>query len=131
MPVTRSNNLGPDALEQLAQAAALALTGGGMILAQRAQERAPVLTGRMMRSVHVTEPRFEEDGVSVSVGPTVEYAKYTEEMPWIIGKRPGPISQIKGATIPWLVPSLRDTEQEIRSFIANGLGQAVKALSQA
>lgn len=119
-------------------AAAQALTGGGHILAQRMQERAPLDTGRMTRSVHVTEPLInvstylagEGSNISVFVGPTVEYAKYTEEEPWIIGKRPGPKSQIKGATIPWMRPAEKDTRAEVAAFISEGLRVAVRALGK-
>lgn len=125
--VTRSHNL-DGALAQLEHAAGMALTGGGHILAQRMQARAPLDTGRMTRSVYVTAPEPTPDGLSVFVGPTVDYAKYTEEEPWIIGKRPGPKSQIKGATIPWMAPAARESQAEIVQFITEGLRTAVRAL---
>jgi len=105
-----------------------ALKHGGLIVKQAMQERAPLWTGRMERSVEVGPVRFEEDTFSVLVGPTVDYAKYTELDPWIIGKQPGPKSQAKGATIPWMAPAAEDVRDEVQGIIVKGVSTTVHEL---
>jgi len=104
------------------------LTHGGLILKQRMQERAPELTGRMVRSVYVSEVRHTHEGYAVRVGPTPDYSIYTELEPWIIGKRPGPISQAKGATIPWMKPAADDVRDEVIGILLDGLSGTIREL---
>ena len=102
----------------------LSLTAGGLILKQRMQERSPELTGTMVRSVYVSDVSHTQEGYALRVGPTPDYSIYTEEEPWIIGKRPGPISQAKGATIPWMKPAADDVRDEVIATVGRGLQAA-------
>ncbi len=108
----------------------LALEGGALILKQRMQQLAPIWTGRMQRSVHIGDVTRRADGFAITVGPTVSYAKYTELEPWIIGKRPGPKSQIKGATIPWMRPAADDVREDVQGHIEGSIRQMIRALSR-
>lgn len=126
--VSRSHNL-DGALDELQDAVFTALEMGGLILKQEMQRLAPIDTGRMTRSVHVTDPQREGDEFVIRVGPTVDYAKYTELEPWIIGKRPGPKSQLKGATIPWIKPAVENVRDEVVEIITGGVRTAVRALA--
>ncbi len=129
MPASRSHNLS-GALGILDAATGKSLRLGGQILKQRMQERSPVWTGRMERSVRISNVQKSADFVRVLVGPTVGYAKFTEEEPWIIGKRPGPKSQIKGATIPWMKPAADDVRDEVTALIRGALSLTVRALQR-
>jgi len=106
----------------------LSVTRGGLILKQRMQELSPELTGRMVRSVYVSEVRHTDEGYAVRAGPTPDYSIYTEKEPWIIGKRPGPISQAKGATIPWMKPAAEDVRDEVIATLRDGLQATVHEL---
>ena len=106
------------------------LKRGGMVLKDAMQARAPVATGRMTRSVEVGPVTFKDGAYRVLVGPTVDYAIYTEEEPWIIGKRPGPKSVAKGATIPWMKPAADEHADEIRDIILSGVSSTVRTLQQ-
>ena len=106
------------------------LKRGGLILKQAMQKRAPVWTGRMTRSTSLGPVVFKDGTYSLLVGPTVEYAKYTELEPWIIGKRPGLKSVAKGATIPWMRPAADDVADEVRDIILKGMSATVKNLQQ-
>ena len=123
----RTHNLDA-ALGILDRSMRVSLMHGGLILKQRMQERAPELTGRMVRSVYVSEVRHTEEGYAVRAGPTPDYSIYTEEEPWIIGKRPGPISQAKGATIPWMKPAAEDVRDEVIATLRDGLQATVHEL---
>lgn len=129
MPVKRTYNLDSGAVDILDRAVEDALTLGGKILADRMQELSPLLTGRMERSVQVGEVQKTADGFRVMVGPTVEYARYTELEPYIIGKIPGIKSQIKGATIPWMRPAVDDKREEIIAFVQNAVRLTVRSLA--
>jgi hypothetical protein len=125
--VTRSHNFN-NHLDALEAAVFTALTQGGLILKQEEQKLSPEDTGRMLRSVEVSQP-FRRDGdFVVGVGPTVDYAKYTELEPWIIGKRPGPRSQIKGATIPWIKPAVANVRHDVITQIDNGIRTFIRGL---
>jgi hypothetical protein len=130
MPAERTHNLNQSALEMLDGAITDAVQLGGMILQARMQEKAPLLTGRMERSVGISAPEKTPDGIRVLVGPTVDYAKYTELEPYIIGKRPGPKSQMKGATIPWMRPAVDETRDEITRFIQTAVERTVQGLAR-
>ena len=123
----RTHNLDA-ALGILDRSMRVSLTHGGLILKQRMQERAPELSGRMVRSVYVSEVRHTEDGYEVRAGPTPDYSIYTELEPWIIGKRPGPISQAKGATIPWMKPAADDVREEVIATVLAGVSATVREL---
>ena len=123
----RTHNLDA-ALGILDRTMRLGLSHGGLILKQRMQERSPELTGRMVRSVYVSEVRHSEDGYEVRAGPTPDYSIYTELEPWIIGKRPGPISQAKGATIPWMKPAADDVREEVVALLEGALHATVMEL---
>lgn len=125
----RSHNL-DRAGSLLAASMGGSLKRGGTVLKQAMQARAPVWTGRMTRSVSIGSVTFKDGAYRLLVGPTVEYAIYTEEEPWIIGKRPGPKSVAKGATIPWMKPAADEHADEIRKIILGGLSSTVKALQQ-
>lgn len=127
----RTHNLdGPRALRILEGAVDKALQGGGHLLKQEMQRLAPIDTGQMTRSVEVSDTEQDRDGYSVSVGPTVDYAKYTEQEPWTIGKRPGPKSQIKGASIPWMKPAAENKRDEIVEHVRAGIRTTIRALSR-
>jgi len=123
----RTHNL-DDNLDLLIDAVNTSLTQGGLLLKDEMQRLAPVYTGRMMRDVGVSDPFIDGDTVSVAVGPTVDYAKYTELEPWIVGKRPGPISQAKGATIPWMRPATENVREEVKTVIENGIRNGMGAI---
>lgn len=101
------------------------LRKGGLLVRQAGQRNAPVLTGRMMRGVDVSEPRKVGGRLIVRIGPKVDYAKYSEEKPYIIGRRLGAISAAKGAKMPWLGPALREQRPAalalIKASIRDGL----------
>jgi len=103
---------------------------GGLVLKQKMQEFSPVWTARMERSVEVGDVTYRDAAFRVLVGPTVDYAKYTELEPWIIGKRPGPISQLKGAKIPWMRPAADAVRHEVRAVVLKGFQNTVRLLQQ-
>jgi len=107
-----------------------ALKRGGLVVAQRAQELAPELSGRMLRSVSVSEPRMEGGRMTVRIGPHVDYAKYTELPRYTAGKRPGARSQAKGATMPWLHPALREKKGEAMEIIRASLATSLRAIAR-
>jgi len=106
------------------------LKRGSLILKQAMQRRAPVWTGRMTRSTRLGPVIFKEDIYTLLVGPSVDYAKYTELEPWIIGKRPGLKSVAKGATIPWMRPAADDVADEVRTILVKGMSMTVQNLQQ-
>ena len=103
---------------------------GGAILQQKMQDFSPHLTGRMERSVEVGDVSYDrrQAAFRLLVGPTVDYAKYTELEPWTIGKRPGLISQMKGARIPWMRPAADEVRGEVKTIILKGFQNTVRAL---
>ena len=130
MPRTwRTHNLNR-AVGLLKANAELSLKLGGKILQQKMQDFSPHLTGRMERSVEVGDVSYDrrQAAFRLLVGPTVDYAKYTELEPWIIGKRPGFISQMKGAKIPWMRPAADEVRAEVKAIILKGFQQTVRLL---
>ena len=123
----RTHNL-DSALGILDRTMRLGLSHGGLILKQRMQELSPELTGRMVRSVYVGDVIHTHEGYEVRTGPTPDYSIYTEMEPWIIGKRPGPISQAKGATIPWMKPAADDVREEVVALLEGALHATVMEL---
>ena len=123
----RTHNL-DKSLGLLSRAMDRSLMQGSQILKDKMQAFAPVWTGRMQRSVRIDGPQRREDTWITIVGPTVDYAKFTELEPWIIGKRPGPKSQMKGAKIPWMAPAAEEVRDEVRAQILAGVGATVKGL---
>lgn len=123
----RTHNLNA-ALGILKGAMETSLQLGGSVLKDKMQEFAPVWTGRMERSVYVGDVHLVDDTFIVRVGPTVDYSKYTEQEPWIIGKHPGPKSQIKGARIPWMKPAADEVREEVKGIILAGVSTTVRAL---
>jgi hypothetical protein len=108
---------------------ALGLRKAGLIVKQKAQTAALVLTGRMMRGITVDEPFWRGKQQVVQIGPTVDYAVYTEEEPYIEGKHPGPISQAKGATIPWFKPAFEESKGEATQVFLAQLRIGLAALA--
>ena len=106
------------------------LKRGGLILKQAMQRQAPVWTSRMTRSTALGPVMVKDDIYTLLVGPSVDYAKYTELEPWIIGKRPGLKSVAKGATIPWMRPAAEDVADEIRTILLKGMSLTVQTLQQ-
>lgn len=130
MPAYRTRNLdGASALNVLDDAIERAFLGGAHILKQRMQELAPLLTGRMERSVEVSPVEKTAEGYRCRTGPTVDYGRYTELEPYIIGKRLGVKSQIKGASMPWMRPAADDTRDEIKDFIVRAVQSTVRGLA--
>jgi hypothetical protein len=108
------------------------LRKGGLLVRGTAQRYAPVLTGRMMRGVNVSEPRKVGTAIIVRIGPNVDYAKYSEEEPYVSRRKLGAISQAKNARMPWLKPALEAERSAamnlIKASIKDALGRA-KTLS--
>jgi len=127
MRTWRTRNLNR-ALGLMRANAELSMKLGGKVLQQKMQDFAPHLTGRMERSVEVGDVTYHLGAYRVLVGPTVDYAKYTELEPWIIGKRPGLISQMKGARIPWMRPAADEVRGEVKTIILKGFQNTVRAL---
>ena len=125
----RTHNLN-GALGLLEGAMGRSLQIGGNLLKQAMQERSPVWSNRMTRSVHVGPVTQKDGAFRTLVGPTVDYSKYTELEPWIIGRRPGPKSQIKGATIPWMQPAADDVRDELQALIMGGVRTTIKELQR-
>ena len=125
--VRRTHNIRAKA-QEIEAGFAMGLRKGGLLVRQAAQQRAPVLTGRMMRSVTVSEPRKDGKVILVRVGPRVTYAKFTEEEPYVSRRKLGAISEAKGATMPWLKPALEEQRPAalalIRASIVDGLRRA-------
>jgi len=130
MPRTwRTHNLNR-ALVLLKANAEVSLKLGGQVLKQKMQEFSPEWTGQMVRSVEVGDVTYQDGAFRLLVGPTVDYAKYTELEPWIIGKRPGPKSQLKGAKIPWMRPAADEVRAEVKAIILKGFQTTVRLLQQ-
>lgn len=127
MGAFRSHNLDA-AMGILKGESETSLKRAGLVLKKRMQELAPLWTGRMERSVSLGNVTFKDDAFHLLVGPTVDYAITTEEEPWIIGKRPGPKSQVKGATIPWMKPAAQDVGDQVREIMVDGIRATVKGL---
>lgn len=108
---------------------AMGLRKAGLIVRQRAQQRALVDTGRMMRGITVDEPFWRGKQQVVQIGPTVDYGIYTEDDRYIAGKHPGPISQAKGATMPWLRPAFEESKAEAMAVFLAQLRIGLAALA--
>lgn len=125
--VRRTHNLRARA-QEIETGFGLGLRKGGLLVRQAAQRNAPALTGRMMRGVNVSEPRKVGQAIIVRIGPNVDYAKYSEEEPYISGRQLGAISQAKGAKMPWLKPALEEQRPAalaiIRASIVDSLRRA-------
>lgn len=102
------------------------LRKGGLLVRQRAQINAPVLTGRMMRGVNVSEPRKSGSRIIVRIGPNVDYAKYSEEQPYISRRKLGRISVAKGAKMPWLKPALETERSAAMNVIRASIKEALQ-----
>lgn len=119
-------NLLPQFISRLTNNVGKALEAAGMLVEDKAQTRAPLWTGTMMRSVTHT-PVMNIGGdlvVFVGPGPEAPYAIYTEDDRYM-PKRPGPKSRLKGATLPWLRPALHDCESDIRAMLAEAVRRSI------
>jgi hypothetical protein len=103
-----------------------ALEAGGMLVEDAAQEKAPINTRTMERSVSHTPAVFTGGRYQVLVGsgPEAPYAPFTELEQFVKDKQLGPKSEAKGtAEMPWLRPALEESEPQIRTLVR----QAVRA----
>lgn len=108
-------NLLDSKLVKLDNAQKLGLLEGGLLVAQRAQQKAPVDTGRLKRSIHPTIPHQVGPGVQqTEVGTNVEYAPYQE-----FGTKYIPPH-------PYLSPALAESTKDVAKLIHKAI---VKALS--
>lgn len=102
-------------LAKLDNAQKLGLIEAGMLVSQRAQGKAPVLTGRLKRSIHGTIPQQAGPGkMETAIGTNVEYAKFQEE-----GTR-----YIKPH--PYLVPALNESKGDIGKLIYKAIVKGLK-----
>ncbi len=127
--VRRTHNL-KRAAGRLEQGAKMGLVRGLMIAKKQAQKVAPEDTGRMTRSLTITPPRWLRGRLSATLGPKVEYAKMTELPRYIKNKRLGPVSEAKGATMPWLGPSFRDKKSEIAAAFGATIASTLRAIAR-
>lgn len=127
--VRRTHNL-KRAAGRLEQGVKLGLVRGLMLTKKRAQERAPEDTGRMLRGLIITPPRWRRGHLSARLGSKVEYARYTELPRYIMNKRLGPVSEAKGATMPWLGPALRETKDEIAAVMGATIRSTLRAIAR-
>lgn len=127
--VRRTHNL-KRAAGVLEQGAKLGLVRGLMVAKKRAQERAPEDTGRMLRSLTITPARWVGGRLSATLGPKVDYAKMTELQRYIQNKRLGPVSEAKGATMPWLGPAFKDKRKEIATVFGATIASTLRAIAR-
>lgn len=80
----------------------------GEQLVEEMQKRAPVLTGTTERSVGKAAVQGSNGHYILRVGPTTPYARFIELPRYTVGRMLGRISQMKGASMPWMIPSARD-----------------------
>lgn len=103
--VTRKSNFSAAKLENHIKRGLLL---GGQLVAQRAQERVHVITGRLKRSIAASQPQqIGAHAWRVTVGSNVEYA--TEEE-----FRPG---EKHGTPHAYLRPALGESIEEIKQIV--------------
>lgn len=100
------------------------LLNAGEIVARRARDLAPVQTGTLRDSIHVSFARPDEmsfsirdSGVRVFIGPSADvfYAPYIEFGTW------------KRQAHPFMRPAFDQTEDEVRRALAQGIWSTIKA----
>lgn len=102
-------------IAKLDNAQKLGLLEGGMLVAQRAQQKAPVLTGRLKRSLHPTIPHQVSIGVQqTEVGTNVEYAKFPE------------FGTIHQKEQPYLRPALAESTKDVAQLSYKAIVKALK-----
>ncbi len=100
---------------KLENAQKLGLLEAGMLVAQRAQGKAPVDTGRLKRSVHNTVPQQVGPGQMITlVGTNVEYAPYQEFGTKFMKAQ------------PYLNPALDESRGDIAKIIGKNIAKALK-----
>lgn len=116
MPVKREGKLNGMVVKlENAQKRGLALSG--QLVAQRATERAHVVTGRLKRSITFSVPKpIEGGGFRVSVGTNVEYAEIEEF-------REGTKD---GTPHAYLRPALNASQKEIKTIMVKNIKAAYK-----
>jgi len=108
-------NLLDSKLAKLDNAQKLGLLEGGMLVAQRAQQKAPIDTGRLKRSIHPTIPQKVRDGVQITaVGTNVEYAPFQEFGTKYIQPH------------PYLTPALKESAKDVANLIYKAIVKALK-----
>lgn len=123
MPVKRTKVMSNGQLENRIKKA---LILSGQLVAQRATQKAPILTGRLKRSITSGQPfLIGAKTWAVLVGTNVEYAKYQEfgtlsrsELPELSvdPSRPGGVPPS-----PYLRPALRESVEDIKAIIARSV----------
>lgn len=110
-----SKNLLGKKLAKLENAQKLGLLESGMLVSQRATQKAPIDTGRLKRSIHPTIPQKIGDGVQVTaVGTNVEYAPYQEFGTKFMKAQ------------PYLIPALNESKEDIAKLIYKAIVKALK-----
>lgn len=102
-------------LAKLDNAQKLGLLEAGMLVSQRAQQKAPVLTGRLKRSIHGTIPQQAGPGkMETAIGTNVEYARFQEEGTKYIKPH------------PYLEPALNESKKDIAQLIYKAIIKALQ-----
>ncbi len=119
-----------------------------LLVAQRGQDKAPVLSGRLKRSITTSEPYDTPDGKAINVGTNVAYAAAQElgaEIPpheitavnakalafeWRGEQRYYKRVNHPGAIIPaqpYLRPALHDSKRDVAQILAVSIVEAMRA----
>jgi len=115
MATVKRKNLLDSKLAKLDNAQKLGLFESGILVAQRAQGKAPVLTGRLKRSIHPTIPHQTRPGVQqTEVGTNVEYARFQEEGTKYI------------APHPYLTPALNESIDDVVKLVRKAIIKAMQ-----
>lgn len=110
-----SKNLLDRKLAKLENAQKLGLLESGMLVSQRATQKAPIDTGRLKRSIHPTIPQNVGYGVQVTaVGTNVEYAPDQEFGTKFMKAQ------------PYLIPALNESKDDVARLIYNPIVKAMK-----
>lgn len=126
--VRRTHNLRRKA-NRLDQGLKVAMKRGMAVIKQLAQEYAPEDTGRMLRGLLIEEPRWRAGRLRCRLGPTVDYAIYTELEKYTSGKHLGRVSEAKGARMPWLRPAFKERKGEAMAIIKASLRVTLRSLA--
>lgn len=117
-------------LAKLENAQKLGLLEAGMLVAQRATQKAPRDTGRLKRSIHPTVPQKVGAGKMITlVGTDVEYAIYQEFGTGDKSTRPQFSKDSSKPGIPphpYLNPALKESKKDVKKLIKNAITKALQ-----
>lgn len=129
MPVTRKGGL-ERAQGRLENGLKRGLILSGKLVAQRAAGLAPVLTGRLKRSIVEGMPYMTGQRVwTIDVGSNVEYAKIQEFGGQIEGRTSATGTKWKTAYIraqPYLRPALDQSKDDVKRLLLRSVIGAIK-----